>query len=54
MSPLFLEGLGSFNNYVDKMRWVDGPKVSIFVHIEGKNVHIEVGRWSKKDKLMST
>ena len=28
--------LGSFNNYVDKLRWVDGKKLLIFVHVLGK------------------
>ena len=36
---------GSFDNYVDKMRLVDGPKMSICVH-RVKNVHVEVFRWS--------
>ena len=44
----------SFNNYVDKMRWVGGQKMPILVHVQGKNVHVEVGRWSKKGKIMST
>jgi hypothetical protein len=26
---------GSFKNYVDKMRWVGGQKMLLFVHIEG-------------------
>ena len=38
----------SFKKYVDKIRWVGGPKLPIFVHVPGKNVHVEVGRWSKK------
>ena len=32
--------MGSFNNYVDKIRWVGGLKISIFVHVQGRNVHI--------------
>ena len=49
-----IPSMGSFNNYVDKMRWVGGPKMSIFVHFQGKKVHVEVGRWSKQGKIMST
>ena len=33
---------GSFENYVDKMRGVGGQKIPIFVHVEGKNVHVKV------------
>ena len=35
---------GSFKNYVDKMRWEGGQKLIIFVHVQVKNVHVEVGR----------
>ena len=47
---------GSFKNYVDKLlRWVGGQKMPILVHVQGdKNAHVEVGRWSKKGKIMST
>ena len=34
--------MGSFNNYVDKIRWVGGLEISIFVHVQGKNVHVVV------------
>ena len=34
--------MGSFNNYVDKIRWVGGLKISIFVHVQGRNVHVIV------------
>ena len=38
---------GSFNNHVDKKRWVGGPKLSIFVHVYYiENVHR--GRWVVK------
>jgi len=33
------------------MRWVGGPKISIFVHVQavqGKKVQVEVGRWVEK------
>ena len=33
---------GSFDNYVDKMRLIGGPKMSIGAH-SVKNVHVEVG-----------
>ena len=44
--PPFFEG--SFHNYVDKMRWVGGPKVSIFVYVQGEKcplplLEVEVG-----------
>ena len=41
----------SFKNYVDKMRGVGGQKMPILVHVQGTNVHVEVGRWSEKGKL---
>ena len=44
---------GSFDNYVDKMRLVGGPKMSICVH-RVKNVLVKVVRWSKKCKIMPT
>ena len=34
---------GSFNNYLDKMRWEGGQKLSVFVHVQGiKTVHAVV------------
>ena len=39
---------GTFNDYVDKKRWVGGPKKSNFVHVWGKNVLVEIGMWSKR------
>ena len=42
---LFVQGL--FKNYVDKMRWVGGHKILLFVHVE-------VGRVSKMVKILST
>ena len=33
---------GSSFYYVDKMRWVGGQTMPIFVHIQSKNVQIEV------------
>ena len=54
----------SLNDYVDKKtssgRWVGGPKKKpILVHVKSKknllkNVDVEVGRWSKKGKIVST
>ena len=49
----------SLNDYVDKKtssgRWVGGPKKSLFLStLRVKNVDVEVGRWSKKGKIMST
>ena len=26
---------GTFNNFVDNKRWVGGPKMPIFVHVQG-------------------
>ena len=48
--------MGSFKNYMDKMRWVDGQKICLSVSTSMvKNVHIEVGRKVvKKDKILST
>ena len=45
--------LGAFNNYVDKIRWVGGPKNTYSFPVftfRVNNVHIEAGRWSKKGK----
>ena len=40
-------------NYEDKMRWVAGRKVPIFVHLQGeKCLQVEVGRWSNKGKIV--
>ena len=37
--------MGSFKNYMDKMRWVDGQKICQFLStFRVKNVHVEVGR----------
>ena len=41
---------GTFNDYVDKKRWVGGPKMPTFVHVWDKNVQVEIGRWSKRDQ----
>ena len=36
--------MGSFNNYVDKMREGGGQKMSVFVHTQGiKTVHARRG-----------
>ena len=48
---------GSFNNYVDNIRWF-GTSKSKNVHVQikkghPKNVHVYVGRWVKKITLMS-
>ena len=42
---------GSFKNYVDKKRWVGGPKMLIFVHNQGRKVHVEVGRCQDGQKI---
>ena len=40
-------------NYEDKMRWVAGRKVPIFVYLQGeKCLQVEVGRWLKKSKIV--
>ena len=36
MQTILFGSGGTFNNYVDKMRWVGGPKISVFVHVQGK------------------
>ena len=41
---------GSFKNYVDKMRGVDGSSLTT---LRVKNVLEEVGRWSKNSKICS-
>ena len=38
--------MGMFNDYVEKKRWVGGPKMYIFVRV--KNVYAVVDRWSKR------
>ena len=46
----------SFKNYVDKMRWVGGLKMPIFVHILGEKCQCQgrsVGS-QKKGKIMFT
>ena len=49
-NKLILGGVGSFDNYVDKIRLV-GVKNCPFV-FRVKNVHAEEVRWSKKCKTM--
>ena len=45
--------LGSFNNYVDKMRGGGGQKMSVFVHAQGiETVH--AGGGAKNGKILST
>ena len=39
--------MGSFNNYVDKRRGVGGQKMPIYVHVQVKKFHLEVGRCSQ-------
>ena len=41
--PNILFAEGSFKNYVDKMRWVGGQKMLLFVEFRVKNVQVEVG-----------
>ena len=36
-TPAIPVGMGSFNNYVDKMRREGVQKMSVFVHAQGKN-----------------
>ena len=44
---------GQLKNYADKMRWVGGQVMSFFLStFMVKNVQIEVGRRSKKDKIV--
>ena len=38
-----LKLVGSFKNYEDKVRWVCGQKMPIFVNFQGKKIHAEVG-----------
>ena len=47
---------GSFKKYVGKMRWVDEVPILFIFSVKNKNVHVEVevGRGSKKAKVMST
>ena len=45
---------GSFKNYVEEMRWVDGPTMYIFVHVQCENAQVEVGELQKRGKIMST
>ena len=45
---------GSFKKYVGKMRWVDEVPILSTFSVKNKNVHVEVGRGSKKAKVMST
>ena len=44
---------GSFLNYVDNIRGVWGSK-NVNSTFKLKNVHVDVGSWLKKGKLMST
>ena len=44
--------MGSFKNYMDKVRWVDGQNICLFLStFRLKNTHVEVG---KKGKILST
>ena len=46
---------GSFKQYVDKMKCVDGSKMTIFLHFHNvKNDNAKVGSRSKEGKIMST
>ena len=45
--------IGSFKNYVDKMRWVGGQKLQFWSTFRVKTVLVEVGRWSKQGIIMS-
>ena len=38
LTQSFHRAKGSFKNYVDKMRWVGGQKMPIFVHVK-----VEIG-----------
>ena len=54
MSDYWTTYYGSFKNYVDKMRGVGGQKCQLLSMFRGKNVNVEVDRWSKKSKIMFT
>ena len=45
---------GTFNEYMEKKRWVGGPKRGFFPGSGLKNVQVEVGRWSIKGAILST
>ena len=54
IASVYLAHEGSFNKYVDKMRWGEGVKKSVFVHAQGiKTVHAG-GGGSKNGKILST
>ena len=42
---------GSFNNYVDKKRWVGGPKMPMFVHNQSEKFS-NTDRWLKMTKYV--
>ena len=46
--------LGSFKNYVDKMEWVGGQKMPIWVHVQGEKCPLGGRQVVKKGKIMST
>ena len=46
--------LGSLNNYVDKMRWVGGSKISIFDHAHGLKCPSRCRQVVKKGKILAT
>ena len=44
---------GSFENNVDKMRWVGGQEMPVFSHFWVEYVHIEEARESIEVKIVS-
>ena len=36
-----------FNNYMDKVKWWSGSKMSVFVHTQGTTI-IQEGGWGQK------
>ena len=44
----------AFNDYVKKVMSINGPKMTISTIFSVEIVHVEVGRWSKRAKIVST
>ena len=44
---------GTFNNHMDKTKWVGGLKFAIFVHVWYIKMFMEIGIWSNKSKIDS-
>ena len=43
-----LKPMGAFDTYLDKMRWVGGPKCTFLYTLRVRNIQVEVSRWSTK------